>query len=99
MKFEKTLLLSSAEAQTLLSTGSGGGESSSSVGKSQETEHPFDLRPVCEFEFVRCGQVKKNEYSICLGLVLAARRNSHFPNSETEIFTDFCQKCRFFKTF
>ena len=31
------------------------------------TEPPLDLRPVCKFEFVRCGPVeKKLELSICL---------------------------------
>ena len=35
------------------------------------TKHPSDLRPVCKFEFVRCGPVeKKIERSICLGLII-----------------------------
>ena len=45
------------------------------------TKPPLDLRPVCKFEFVRCGQVeKKAECSICLGLIMAVRQSSrtHF---------------------
>ena len=48
------------------------------------TEHRMNLRPVCKFEFARCGPVeKKLERSICLGLVVAARQSqvgSKFPN-------------------
>ena len=48
------------------------------------TEHRMNPRPVCKFEFGRCGPVeKKLERSICLGLVMAARQSpvgSEFPN-------------------
>ena len=44
----------------------------------------MNQRPVCKFEFARCGPVGKNpEHSICLGLVVAARQSrvgSKFPN-------------------
>ena len=42
------------------------------------TEHPVELKPVFGFEFVHFGPLeKKTERStICLGLIMAARRSS-----------------------
>ena len=53
------------------------------------TEHRMNLRPVCKFEFVRCGPVeKKEERSICLGLVVGVAN-----------FADFHQNSQIFKNF
>ena len=49
----------------------------------------MNLRPVCKFEFFRCGPVEKPERSICQGLVVAARQSrvgSKFPNLKILIF-------------
>ena len=55
-KFSVMVILS------LLFRGRGRGESLSSVENPNffGTELPLDLRPVCKFEFIRCGPVKKN---------------------------------------
>ena len=32
------------------------------------TEHPIDLRPVCKFEFVRCGPVETNQSALSVSV-------------------------------
>ena len=58
------------------------------------TELPLDLRPVCKFKFVRWGPGEKNQSALSF-LVEAYRpdevREHLFPNSEIEIFFDFCR--------
>ena len=34
------------------------------------TEPPLDLRPVCEFKFVRCGPVEKNQSALSFSVLL-----------------------------
>ena len=57
------------------------------------TEPPLDLRPVCKFKFVRCSPGEKTQRALSF-LVEAWRpievREHLFPNSEIEIFIDFC---------
>ena len=57
------------------------------------TEPPLDLRPVCKLKFVRCGPGEKKQSALSF-LVEAWRpdevREHLFPNSEIEIFIDFC---------
>ena len=56
-------------------------------------EPPLDLRPVCKFKFVHCGPVEEKQSTLSF-LVEAWQPNEvweHlFPNSEIEIFIDFC---------
>ena len=58
------------------------------------TEPPLDLRPVCKLKFVRCGPGEKNQSALSFS-VEAWRpdevRKHLFPNSEIEIFIDFCR--------
>ena len=58
------------------------------------TEPLVDLRPVCILKFVRCGPGEKTQRALSF-LVEAWRpdevREHLFPNSEIEIFIDFCR--------
>ena len=49
------------------------------------TEHPLDLRPVCKFEFVRCGPLEKKQSALSFSAELwwPDEVQEHlFPNSE-----------------
>ena len=57
-------------------------------------EPPLDPKPVCKLKFVRCGPGEENQSTLSF-LVEAWRpdevREHLFPNSEIEIFIDFCR--------
>ena len=58
------------------------------------TKPLLDLRPVCKFKFVRCGPLEKNQSALSFSVEawrLNEVREHLFPNSEIEIFIDFCQ--------
>ena len=53
----------------------------------------MDPRPVCKLEFVRCGPVEKKQSALSVSVLLWQPdevREHVFPNSEIEIFDDFC---------
>ena len=66
------------------------------------TEPLLNLRPVCKLGFVRCGPGEKNQSSLSFS-VEAWRpdevRVHLFPNSENEIFIDFCRFSKIFRNF
>ena len=58
------------------------------------TEPLLDLRPVCKLRFVRCGPGGKKQRALSFSVEawrLDEVRGHLFPNSEIEIFIDFCR--------
>ena len=69
---------------------------------SSGAEHLLNIRPVCKFEIVCCGEVeKKTEHSIYPSLVMVLRWSSKTPFSiyQTWDFDDFRQIPDFQKNF
>ena len=60
-------------------------------------EPPLDLRSVCKFKYVRCGQGEKNQSALSFS-VEAWRpeeiREHLFPNSEIETFVQLGPACQ-----
>ena len=71
-------------------------------GSKVQTLNPLDLRPFCKLKFVRCGPGEKNQSALSFS-VEAWRpdevREHLFPNSEIEIFIDFCRFSKNFPNF